>query len=88
VVPTNSRWYQVNRRSFLSSCLAGAVLGLARHLPMPAPAKVVEQPSKVVRYEFDMVYGQKIIDPRLIFRINGVEVPARGHDAVRRILQP
>jgi hypothetical protein len=65
-----------------------AVLGLARHLPMPAPAKVVEQPSKVVRYEFDMVYGQKIIDPRLIFRINGKEVAARGHDAIQRILQP
>lgn len=26
----------MNRRSFLSRCLAGAVLGLARNLPMPA----------------------------------------------------
>lgn len=31
----------MNRRGFFARCLAGAVLGLTRNLPMPAPPRVV-----------------------------------------------
>lgn len=30
----------MNRRSFIANCLAGAVLGVTRHLPMPAAIAV------------------------------------------------
>lgn len=33
----------MNRRTFFRNCLAGAVLGLAKNLPMPAVGKVTEE---------------------------------------------
>lgn len=30
----------MNRRSFIANCLAGAILGVTRHLPMPAAVAV------------------------------------------------
>lgn len=39
----------MNRRSFLARCLSGAVLGMARVLPMPSVAKV----EKIVTYAQD-----------------------------------
>jgi hypothetical protein len=36
----------MNRRSFLARCLSGAVLGMARVLPMPELPKVTQLPER------------------------------------------